>query len=71
MCRAKINNIVVFFVVYFFINRIKSGNPGYFVAFNPTDNYVAANFSFVASLPDQLTVDMVSRLYNVTDVTKK
>lgn len=25
--------------------RIKSGNPGYFVAFNPTDDDIKANFT--------------------------
>lgn len=68
MTATKLNQ---FFFKFSSNSRIKSGNPGYFVALNPSELYVKANFSFVASLPDQLTVDLVSKLYNVTDVTKK
>lgn len=55
----------------FFLERIKSGNPGYFIVLNPSPYYIAANFSFVKSLPDQLTVDMTSQMYNVPDINKK
>lgn len=53
------------------LNRIKSGNPGYFVVFNPTDNRTEADFSNVKSLPDQLTVYMVSKSYNEKDIAEK
>lgn len=39
---------------------MKSGNPGYFVAFNPSDDAVSVDFSFVQQLPEQLTVEVTS-----------
>lgn len=51
--------------------RIKSGNPGYFVAYNPTESLVTANFSSVAGIPDLLTVHLFSDNYRVKDVTEK
>lgn len=59
------------FLFFFLLYRIKSGNPGYFVAFNPDNAEVTANFSAIASLPEQLTVFHVSEKYNITGVTEK
>lgn len=47
----------------FLIFRLKSGNPGYFVIYNPIDANVTADFSFVRSLPEQLTVELTSKPY--------
>lgn len=47
---------------------MKSGNPGYFVVYNPTNEFVAANFSFVPRLPEQLTVELVSKSYKTEQV---
>jgi len=51
--------------------RIKSGNPGYFVAYNPLETSVAANFTAVANLPEQLTVYLVSDSYHEKDIVEK
>lgn len=48
--------------------RFKSGNPGYFVVYNPTDALVTGNFTSIKTMPDQLTVHLLSKNYNVTDV---
>ncbi|XP_017057192.1 4F2 cell-surface antigen heavy chain isoform X2 [Drosophila ficusphila] len=44
-------------------SRIKSGNPGYFVIFNPTDLPQAGNFS-ATDLPKKMTVSYFSENYN-------
>lgn len=49
------------FFKIFLILRLKSGNPGYFVIYNPTAGEVIADFSFVRSLPEQLTVELASK----------
>lgn len=48
------------------------GYPGYFVVFNPTDEDVTANFSYVADLPEQLLAVIFSQSYkyNFTKVSK-
>lgn len=50
--------------------RIKSGNPGYFVAINPTTENIVADFSG-HNLPDKMTVDFVSSNFNTTEVALK
>lgn len=49
-----------------FFFRLKSGNPGFFVVYNPLATNVTADFSFVRSLPDQLTVELASKPNNNT-----
>ncbi|XP_026836969.1 uncharacterized protein LOC6553572 isoform X5 [Drosophila erecta] len=44
--------------------RIKSGNPGYFVIFNPTELPQASNFTIPNNLPDKMTVSYFSEQYN-------
>ncbi|XP_073818107.1 CD98 heavy chain [Musca autumnalis] len=51
--------------------RIKSGNPGFLVLFNPTDVTQAANVTDNSSLPDKMTVVSISDNYNVTNVAAK
>lgn len=60
--------ILIFFCNFF--NRIKSGNPGYFVAINPTKENVVADFS-AYGLPEKMTVDFVSANFNTTGVALK
>lgn len=45
-------------------SRIKSGNPGYFVIFNPTELPQASNFTIPDNLPDKMTVSYFSEQYN-------
>ncbi|XP_062122986.1 uncharacterized protein LOC133836488 isoform X2 [Drosophila sulfurigaster albostrigata] len=45
-------------------SRIKSGNPGYFVIFNPTDLLQNSTFSADHKLPDKMTVSYFSENYN-------
>lgn len=40
---------------------MKSGNPGYFVILNPSNVTVSANYAFVQTLPDQLTVEPLGK----------
>lgn len=54
-----------------FSNRIKSGNPGYFVAYNPGDSNVTSDFSKIVGMPEQLTVLKTSQNYNVTGIAEK
>uniref|UniRef100_A0A1I8M8W0 alpha-glucosidase n=1 Tax=Musca domestica TaxID=7370 RepID=A0A1I8M8W0_MUSDO len=51
--------------------RIKSGNPGFLVLFNPTDATQAANVTDNSSLPEKMTVVSISDNYNVTNVVAK
>ncbi|XP_017846334.1 uncharacterized protein LOC108602698 isoform X1 [Drosophila busckii] len=44
--------------------RIKSGSPGYFVIFNPTDVPRLGNFTADHMLPDKMTVSYFSENYN-------
>ncbi|EDW55288.1 GM10442 [Drosophila sechellia] len=46
-------------------SRIKSGNPGYFVIFNPTELPQASTFTIPDNLPDKMTVSYFSDHYNV------
>lgn len=55
---------------YVFYSRLKSGNPGYFVVYNPTDANVIADFSSIDSLPEQLTVELASKPYENSTVNK-
>ncbi|XP_059612023.1 maltase A2 isoform X2 [Phlebotomus argentipes] len=52
-------------------SRSKSGNPGFFVVLNPTEQFVDANFTNVAGIADELTVHTISANYNVTNVSVK
>nr|XP_017002558.1 LOW QUALITY PROTEIN: uncharacterized protein LOC108061059 [Drosophila takahashii] len=51
-------------LVAFSRQRIKSGNPGYFVIFNPTELPQASNFTIPDDLPDKMTVSYFSEKYN-------
>lgn len=51
--------------------RQKSGNPGYFVALNPTDGPLKADFGNVAGIAEELTVVLVSGNYQADDVAAK
>jgi solute carrier family 3, member 2 len=55
----------------FQLDRFKSGNPGYFVVLNPTNNKVEADFSAREDLPDELTVTVMSENYNVEGIQIK
>lgn len=46
------------------IYRIKSGSPGFFVIFNPTDLPHLSNFTADHKLPDKMTVSYLSENYN-------
>ncbi|XP_020712946.1 uncharacterized protein LOC101456261 isoform X2 [Ceratitis capitata] len=54
----------------FAYSRIKSGNPGYFVAFNPSNGVVKGEF-VDAALPDKMTVYALSDNYNISGFTVK
>ncbi|KAH8293408.1 hypothetical protein KR054_000201 [Drosophila jambulina] len=45
-------------------SRIKSGNPGYFVIFNPTEVPQSSNFTGPSDLPDKMTISYFSEQYN-------
>ncbi|XP_001359019.3 neutral and basic amino acid transport protein rBAT isoform X2 [Drosophila pseudoobscura] len=45
-------------------SRIKSGNPGYFVIFNPTDSPQSSNITNAHDLPDKMTVSVFSENFN-------
>ncbi|XP_055851196.1 uncharacterized protein LOC129915603 [Episyrphus balteatus] len=51
-------------------SRIKSGNPGYIVAFNPSEEVATANFTGVG-LPEKMTMDIFSDNFNVTGIELK
>ncbi|KAH8417195.1 hypothetical protein KR222_006289 [Zaprionus bogoriensis] len=46
-------------------SRIKSGSPGFFVVYNPTDLPQNSNFTGAASLPNRMTVSYLSEDYKV------
>ncbi|XP_013097525.2 maltase 2 isoform X1 [Stomoxys calcitrans] len=50
--------------------RIKSGNPGFLVVFNPTEINQKANVTH-PSLPEKMTVVAISDNYNITNVAAK
>ncbi|XP_018785458.1 PREDICTED: uncharacterized protein LOC108966816 isoform X2 [Bactrocera latifrons] len=54
----------------FAYSRIKSGNPGYFVAFNPSNTTVKGEFVY-PSLPDKMTVYALSENYNISGIIVK
>lgn len=61
--------IVIFCVVLF---RLKSGNPGYFVALNLDANQEkVADFSGIPGIGAELTVVLTSNNYAVSDVAIK
>ncbi|XP_058443479.1 uncharacterized protein LOC131425538 isoform X2 [Malaya genurostris] len=51
--------------------RQKSGNPGYFVAFNLAEQQVEADFSHVEGIADELTVVLISENYRIPDIAAK
>jgi solute carrier family 3, member 2 len=53
------------------LDRFKSGNPGYFVALNPTGDLVEADFSAREDLPDELTVSVMSENHHVEGIQLK
>lgn len=66
-----LNELFQMNILCFLHNRIKVGNPGFFVAFNPANVQVAADFSAIPKLPEQLTVYHISERYNITGVVEK
>uniref|UniRef100_A0A1L8DF91 alpha-glucosidase n=2 Tax=Nyssomyia neivai TaxID=330878 RepID=A0A1L8DF91_9DIPT len=52
-------------------SRTKSGNPGFFVVFNPSEYDLNANFSNVVGIAEELTVHTISTNYNATNVAVK
>lgn len=44
----------------FTLTRVKSGNPGILVAFNPSSNNVTVNLNSIDSIPEELTVQLQS-----------
>ncbi|XP_054732235.1 uncharacterized protein LOC129240453 isoform X2 [Anastrepha obliqua] len=54
----------------FAYTRIKSGNPGYFVAFNPSNTTVKGDFDH-PSLPDKMSVYALSESYNISGIAIK
>lgn len=50
--------------------RIKSGSPGYFVIFNPTDSPQLSNFTVDHKLPEKMTVSYFSENFNNGNATK-
>lgn len=51
--------------------RIKSGNPGYFVVYNPSNEQITADFSAAEGIPESLTVNLFSQNYDVAEVEQK
>ncbi|EDW15887.2 uncharacterized protein Dmoj_GI10226, isoform C [Drosophila mojavensis] len=49
--------------------RIKSGSPGYFVIFNPTDSPQLSNFTAANNLPEKMTVSYFSENFNDGNAT--
>lgn len=49
--------------------RIKSGSPGYFVIFNPTDSPQLSNFTAANKLPEKMTVSYFSENFNEGNAT--
>jgi len=58
-------------VITYVCCRIKSGNPGYLVAFNTADEEVTVSFSKLQSVPEELNVLMTSSNFNSTRVKAK
>ncbi|XP_068156638.1 amino acid transporter heavy chain SLC3A1 [Drosophila tropicalis] len=50
-------------------SRIKSGNPGYFVIFNPSDQTQSALIEDSQDLPEKMTVSLLSENYNTIDIS--
>lgn len=51
--------------------RIKSGNPGYLVAFNTADEEVTVSFSELKYVPEELNVLMKSSNFNSPRIKAK
>jgi hypothetical protein len=46
------------------LNRVRSGNPEYFVAANPTDQKIDADFSDQKHFSPELSASMLDDTYN-------
>lgn len=58
-----------------YVYRLKSGSPGYFVVYNPTELPQRSNFTVAAHLPEKMTVFYLSEKYaeqsvNATSIAK-
>jgi hypothetical protein len=51
--------------------RIKSGNPGYLVAFNTADKEVTVSFSKLKHVPEELNVSIKSSNFNISGIKAK
>jgi hypothetical protein len=51
--------------------RIKSGNPGYLVAFNTADKEVTVSFNKLNHVPEELNVVIKSSSFNSTGIRAK
>jgi solute carrier family 3 protein 2 len=47
--------------------RVRSGNPGYFVAINPTDQEIDADFSDQKHISSELSASMLDDTYDEND----
>jgi hypothetical protein len=54
-----------------FFCRIKSGNPGYLVAFNTADEEVTVSFSKLKHVPEELNVLIKSSNFDSTGIKAK
>lgn len=57
-------------VTYLFC-RIKSGNPGYLVAFNTADKEVTVSFNKLKHVPEELNVLIKSSNFNISGIKAK
>ena len=58
-------------VITYLCYRIKSGNPGYLVAFNTADEEVTVSFNKLKYMPEELNVLMKSSNFNSTGIKAK
>ncbi|XP_077300428.1 CD98 heavy chain isoform X2 [Arctopsyche grandis] len=52
----------------FAYTRLKSGNPGFMVIYNPTAEGTRVNMTIVSDVPAELTVNLLSKSYDEKDV---
>lgn len=58
--------------MFFYEFRVASGNPGYLVAFNPTEDTVEVNFpQEIPVVPPEVTVQLISSNYNEPNTALK
>jgi hypothetical protein len=60
----------VLIVIHLFC-RIKSGNPGYLVAFNTADMEVTVSFDKLIHVPEELNVLIKSSNFNISGIKAK